>query len=1124
MKLDEVTADERFLLEDVPCERAGAGEIIAEVGRLELHSSEEFMLRNRLESFVFRITDSAAARNVKDLLQRRFVGLATVSSAADSADKKLFCLRIIFFMRAIRFGKFQVILSLSVKSALEKKNFSVADYKNLAENFQFSDGVSEENCFAFVSALEPAEIPADDEDAETPAAETDSAEETVAVPSGKVFQLQGRECVLLVRLEGEGEDSHAVAYRAIFKKNNFNEQLALQLAYGEMIFSDEKSYVAAKVREILQETPNYLTTWNAYANREGDFLLKRARAAGTISYLGNFNHTEEGLEITVANVGKFDLSYVSVGDVVELRSEPPPYIADENMTWVEYQNWKKQRDALTDKKSRPQVSFFEVVRKDAGTLTLSSDSDLPAGGKLYFSINGDEKQIRRRTIARERIENGTSASPNLGLILGSRLEDSARNVGLTSVSREKINPRSALLDEKIFRNPPTVNQVEAINIALNTPDIAVIQGPPGTGKTTVITGILERLNEISNKSDVQPGQVLITSFQHDAVQNVIERISINSLPTIKFGRRASDEEQTLEDSTDRWLKNMLAALEEQHPQLRQTERERELFNAFNSYSSSPSRTKALNFLRFARSIVYDADLLREIDKLIAELEPPKIASDGNLIAKIYRLPTTPESFADGGQEIYIDLLNELENLYGAAPRPEQAKVLATLKKAAMTEMPDGNFFAELLNLKNQLLEKCKPVPMFEVEEIREEVVEIYGEIKLRQQQPDDAIENVVYELYREIRDNPPAMRQSIAAYTFAFAATVQQSEREDIKRAKNVENPRDEDSHAVYDTVIVDEAARVAPGDLMIPLSQAARRIILVGDQRQLPHIYDEEIFESLREDGLIDDVGDDIKVSMFEHLWNKAKELEKADGIKRAVTLDAQFRMHPALGNFVSRNFYEPRGQGFSSPRPASDFPQNIFNGSVCWVNVPANYGGHRRSSSRSLFRQCEVDYIAEKIAQYVDDPQNQKLTFGAISFYRAQAQAIKSKLKNFGSRVRIGTVDEFQGMEFDVMFLSVVRSSKSFDKIDIDALENAPPEEDTDLYSEYEKMVEQVGNGIYGFLTMENRLCVALSRQKRLLIVVGDAEMFDGEKASRVARICVPAMFNLYQLCKNEGGVINV
>ena len=92
------------------------------------------------------------------------------------------------------------------------------------------------------------------------------------------------------------------------------------------------------------------------------------------------------------------------------------------------------------------------------------------------------------------------------------------------------------------------------------------------------------------------------------------------------------------------------------------------------------------------------------------------------------------------------------------------------------------------------------------------------------------------------------MERSLEHYLFVYSATTQQSEGVEIKEAKGINKYSDE--HPEYETVIVDEAARVSPADLMIPLAQAKKRIILVGDHRQLPHIYDEEVFESMKENG----------------------------------------------------------------------------------------------------------------------------------------------------------------------------------------------------------------------------------------------------------------------------------
>ena len=62
---------------------------------------------------------------------------------------------------------------------------------------------------------------------------------------------------------------------------------------------------------------------------------------------------------------------------------------------------------------------------------------------------------------------------------------------------------------------------------------------------------------------------------------------------------------------------------------------------------------------------------------------------------------------------------------------------------------------------------------------------------------------------------------------------------------------------------------------------------------------------------------------------------------------------------------------------------------------------------------------------------------------------------------RISVGTVDAFQGKEFDIVILSTVRSNSE------------------------EDLKKRVG-----FLNNNNRLCVAFSRAKRLLITIGDSK----------------------------------
>ena len=196
-----------------------------------------------------------------------------------------------------------------------------------------------------------------------------------------------------------------------------------------------------------------------------------------------------------------------------------------------------------------------------------------------------------------------------------------------------------------------------------------------------------------------------------------------------------------------------------------------------------------------------------------------------------------------------------------------------------------------------------------------------------------------------------------------------------------------------------------------------------------------------------------------------------------------------------MSDQFYAPYGEAFHSPLPASDFAHTLpaYAGPAAWLNVPNNHGDELKGQSKS--RPVEAFAIATELKRLMDSPGGRNLTFGIISFYSAQVKAINAELEKIGiaihveegekteivspykelraasgrivERLRNGTVDAFQGMEFDVVFLSMVRSNDFPDKNELDSRKK------------------------YGHLMSPNRLCVAMSRQNRLLIVAGDEAM---------------------------------
>jgi superfamily I DNA and/or RNA helicase len=169
--------------------------------------------------------------------------------------------------------------------------------------------------------------------------------------------------------------------------------------------------------------------------------------------------------------------------------------------------------------------------------------------------------------------------------------------------------------------------------------------------------------------------------------------------------------------------------------------------------------------------------------------------------------------------------------------------------------------------------------------------------------------------------------------------------------------------------------------------------------------------------------------------------------------------------------------------------------------LDVPLGKGKHERVGT-SWIRRAEATAIAHQLQAWLNSTEGQGLSFGVISFYKAQAELIKRQLGTVtddGKKLRIGTVDSFQGMEFDVVFLSMVRTLPP----------NWHPRSDDE---------ELQARGLFGHLCLYNRLNVAMSRQKKLLVVSGDSGLLRSDLAMRH----VPGLVDYLRLCETEGRVL--
>lgn len=1077
------------------------------------------------------LRDPSAGKDLNFHLKRGCAHLAEVMQVAKD-DSAL--IKIIFFNgEVVEIGDVEIGIDERIESTAKRNGirFNGAEELGSVLNDKCKINVGGEDFFLLMSGPSAKA----DFEADTPEY-LDSSDSGAVVQEGyREFSIYGERVHIPVERRNVDKSKDIYfATKAVFKDNQKSEG-SLRLARGAVQFSDYtktgriRALAAGAMNQLTKETGSYLKQWDEYGAIEGEMLLARAKAVGRINYHGT-EQTTKGVKFFVSSIP----DQLTEGDEIEITSEEPLYLKNPELTWEAYS--KALEEEFSTKKDQKKHDAEMLVSVYAPILKISKTSielDLPSipSGSIFLilSINGDKIQIERRMRARSAILEGRCANPLLGLLIeeGGTIPDIQRVT--------KLKPLTAFVKEKIFEHDPTPKQIEAIDVALNTPDIALIQGPPGTGKTTVVTAILERLNEEYDKTKSIRGQILVSGFQHDAVENIVARLSVNALPAVKFGRRSGDSEFTADAVTEKinkWCANVAENIRNKNPQIAQTEDQVRLAELFVAYSLCPSKNNTVclmkRILELPRYVISE-DITSEAEEIINSLKTELKSNDPSTLRLVRSLRVSEAAFEDDGAVRAVDLLDEIED---EPANPD----LSVLEKAARWRSGKPlSFLPELRALKELLLYKYLPSPDFRTEKPREDVLRLVvtvSQLLEKKLNSTNKRESILAEFLHELEDNPDGVREAIEDYNFVYAATTQQAVGRDIIRSKNKNIRYDQRTEMVkYDTVIIDEAARTSPRDLLIPMSQAEKRIILVGDHRQLPHLIDEEVARALEgDDSSVPPVDVDfVKKSMFEYLFNRLKKLEEKDGIKRTVTLDAQYRTHPLLGDFASNNFYRKYNEAYRSPLSESHFDQRlqgIENKAAIWIDVPNSQGKEAVLPSRSRQRESEAKVIAEYVNKWIASEEGSGLSFGVISFYKAQVFAVYDALQRFGiteraqdgsrqicqeyrflkngeERLRIGTVDAFQGMEFDIVFLSIVRSQ------DMNAL---PPHILNE--ADYKKKQQK----LFGHLMSENRLCVSMSRQKKVLAIVGDDVLVNAP----IAADAVPALKNFYDLCREKGVIL--
>jgi DNA polymerase alpha-associated DNA helicase A len=298
-----------------------------------------------------------------------------------------------------------------------------------------------------------------------------------------------------------------------------------------------------------------------------------------------------------------------------------------------------------------------------------------------------------------------------------------------------------------------------------------------------------------------------------------------------------------------------------------------------------------------------------------------------------------------------------------------------------------------------------------------------------------------------------------------------------------------------FDTVIIDEVTQALEPETWIAIPKG-KKLVIAGDPLQLPPTVKSkpaiatgrEKPEAKSDSKRAGTVEATPKLDKLESEKQKTeKSLKEADleftlfdrltaihGSKIKKLLNVQYRMHEDIMSFSNKLLYEGKLEAHESVKAhllnqlsgvedtdETSVPVIFIDtaGNAMHESQDADFGkfaGLSVLESASRFNEGELD-IVENVLEKLIKAKVSPNVIGIISPYNAQVERLATLLGDRWPDLEISSVDGFQGREKEAIIISLVRSNDT---------------------------------GQVGFLSEKRRLNVAITRPRRLLVVVGDSE----------------------------------
>ncbi|XP_075151258.1 NFX1-type zinc finger-containing protein 1 [Haematobia irritans] len=236
--------------------------------------------------------------------------------------------------------------------------------------------------------------------------------------------------------------------------------------------------------------------------------------------------------------------------------------------------------------------------------------------------------------------------------------------------------------------------------------------------------------------------------------------------------------------------------------------------------------------------------------------------------------------------------------------------------------------------------------------------------------------------------------------------------------------------------VIFEEAAEILESHIVACLTPFTQHVIMIGDHQQLqPYTSNYQLQQMSH-----------MNISLFERLFKTHPN---------PMVLRTQYRMHPKIAHLLCNTIYKD----LESDVSVCEYP------AIRQMSTNLFFMTHKKSEAKteqdsSLYNSYEVTQVVQLALHLVQNALYDVGDIQILSPYAKQVDMIRKQLQQHLAlqSLKACTVDSFQGLESNIVILSLVRSNS----------------------------IPQIG-----FLKQANRICVALSRAKHGMYCIGNLEL---------------------------------